>query len=380
MWFPRRIALTVGLLLSLAACGEPSNGIAVRGAGAGSLASTRAAATSTLPTPSVEPEEGMRAGEPPTTILFVDGELLELGSAAASRGKVPFGQSPGGPPVLAAGSVLVEVGVLGDPLELWMVGPGGVSRRVAQHTSGTAVSADGTLVAYAQHAMKGQAHYGETVLTVVDVASGDVVSESAPLDGYGRTVGFVGEHVAVQLGDGASTRVALWNPGTDELMPLQPEYAYSRLLGVHPSAGLAAALVGDGICWRIVAIDPATASTSPLTDGICVGTADVVFSPDGSRFALVGFSDGPDMATRLFVGSVQDGVALTSVPFDGAEQVIWESETSVLVTAPASLGGESGSRYAIYRCDTSLSGCQYAGEERYEFPGHGALWMIGGTR
>jgi hypothetical protein len=275
---------------------------------------------------------------------------------------------------------LVEVGVLGDPLELWMIGPGGVSRRIAQHTSGTSVSADGTLVAYAQHAMKGQAHYGVTVLTVTEVASGDLVRESAPLNGYGRTVGFVGEHVAVQLGDGASTRVALWNPDTDELMPLQPEYAYSRLFGVHSSAGLAAALVGDGICWKIVAIDPATASTSPLTDGICVGTADVVFSPDGSRFAFVGVSDGPDMATRLFIGSGQDGVALTSVPFDGAEQVIWESETSVLVTAPASLGGESGSRYAIYRCDTSLSDCEYAGEERYEFPGYGALWMIGGTR
>lgn len=291
---------------------------------------------------------GQVAGPPPMAGVFVRGEVLR-GPAAQPQGKVPFEDAPQRPPVSHGGRVAVEVGRTGDLLEVWLMLPDGVAVSLGEG-GGAAFAADGSQLAVTRHEATGAAQFGTSTLLLFGT-DGELALTGPTVEGYARTAGWVGDRVLVEVGDGASVGVVMWDPGEATLIDLEPgEVDVRGVLATHAASGRALLRTGDGPCWVL----------ADLLDGVVLGPGGCgtagrpVFSPSGAMLAMLvdaGSLEGPAVS----VLRSDDAEEVGRSDLAGVVQVVWESEETLVI-----LSERSGRTYEATRCDLTLTECRTA--------------------
>lgn len=188
---------------------------------------------------------------------------------------------------------------------------------------------------------------------VVDLRKpGVLVRQRYGVNDAGRPVGWVGDRVLFEAGDGAAGRAELWDWGSGRSRQLRPGY-YWGAYDVSPIGEQVALRQGDGTCVEVSRLS----ESHPLWADC--EAAGALFSPTGDRVLLATLGSGP---ARVWNAKTSESIDLPEL---GAPVVArgWESPTSVLFVVL------EGDQVQPVRCDVVAVTCELAG---VAVPGHSA--------
>ena len=287
--------------------------------------------------------------EPVDVVLFAHGELVRIqGSTRTSLATLP-GDGAAAPPIGTPHGTLVHVTRGADRVtgELWLVDVGQQTDLIADNVTGFAIGRRSDEVVYTRTEALGDLRYGQTQLITATLPTGAVEFMSSPRAGYARVVGAVGTTFLVNAGDGASTRVEMWDPAADVVSVVRP-----GALAVATHTGTRRAIIaGDSGCWTVV--DFSSSTHHDVTPASCALYAESArFSPDGAYIVGVSRSHADSQQSEVFLAPANsESSEQAAARLDGSYQVAWQSETTALALA------DDGRAALIYRCDFSRGQC-----------------------
>jgi hypothetical protein len=289
------------------------------------------------PSPVPAPAFGRWTG-PSDTMLFVDGVVYRFARDQAAGQPAVVGIVPDEtavqPPVSTPYGVVVLGGRASHATRLWLLpAGGGPAQELAEGTDGIAVSADGSNVAFMQLYPKSSA-YQPVVYSLADNSSSVC---SCTFQGYARAVGYVGDRLVVNTGDGASAHAAVMSP----FQRPTPLTGYGTAVATDPKSGLAVLTEGDGRCWTIVLITSSGSGGhgSGRQAGQRCGILQASFQPNGQAVSAV-ISNSPDRtAATTFVLQGTSSPLGGEATVDGAFQTLWKgteagAPTILVMTEP----------------------------------------------
>jgi hypothetical protein len=304
-------------------------------------------APSPVPAPSFGPWTG-----PNETTLFIDGVVYRffLGSEQpAVIGLVPDATAVQ-PPVSTPSGVVVLGGRAGHETHLWLLpAEGGPAELIVSDTTSFAVSADGARIAFAT-----SDEPGRSVMWDVPLASFRPLANGTPVDADVRVIGFVGDEVVVDTGDGAAAQAATWTPGASSISPLP---GHGRAIATDPTSGFAVLTEGDGTCWVIAALGPAgNAGHGPPKRGDGCGIVQASFDRHGDAVTAIELTSEDRSGPQQFVLSGTTSPLGGGTQIDGAFQTLWKGieagAPTILVMTEARPG-----TVAVVQCRISENLC-----------------------
>lgn len=257
-------------------------------------------------------------------------------------------------PVRTASGVLVLTGDYQDGI-LWLVAAGNSEPvRLAERVAGFAVAADRRTVAWSTQVGIVGSPRAESVLVTARLPDADVLHRTT-YAGFARVVGFAGDVVLLDTGDGAASGAATWVPERDRVVRAR---GFGTVGASDPARSQAVLGEGDGPCGVLVAVRP-DGSVAAVNDtwarllGCHVQRA---FSPDGALLATAvdgQMAPGGSEGSALLVQSTADGgerlrIAFARVP----SQVSWLDTQTVLVVT------RSGEEHYVERCSLQTRSCR----------------------
>ena len=305
------------------------------------------------PTETVPSGAGGTGTGPLPVKLFLDGRIWRYVNGTKGLAGIPVGSIPeptaAQPPVATPYGIVVLGGTPGLAGNLWLMQPNGDRELIDSNVSGFAVSDDGTRVTYARlgpgnfHALLIELHLDET----------DVLRGSLDVDNFVRVIGYAGDVVVLETGDGAAASAATWTPGALGIVPVD---GFGSAVGTDPTSDLAVLNQGDGPCWWVVRIRP-NGTGDPVRQGDrCGPLLGVSFESGGATLAGID-AELPGSLRRFVViegtGSPLGGRA----PVQGAFQTWWTESSA---TGPGNIlvmTGRAGSSRAIIQCRVSENLC-----------------------
>jgi hypothetical protein len=323
-------------------------------------------ATSTPSATSSPSEPGPPGGTgtgPLPTMLFVDGVIYRYlngtkGLAAVRVGSVPETTAEQ-PPVATPFGIVVLGGRPGQDTELWSISESGGRHLIATNVDGFGVSADGSRLAYAQ-----RSDGFRSVLHLIE--AGRPEQSGVRLGTFARVIGFAGDRVVLETGDGAGATVATWRPGDDHIVPVD---GYGSAVATDPPTGWAVLDQGDGPCWAVLRIRTDGSVGEPKL-GDCRGFVGVSFEPGGGTLAGVEFGPAGGSRQLVLAGTIEQlGGGLS---YEGAFQTWWDGLGEFLVMSEPTTG-----HLAITQCRVSENICPdpplWSGEGS---GGVGTAWIV----
>lgn len=237
--------------------------------------------------------------------VISDGQLYRVAGGSAQRVDVPYGLLPG-PYAVATRTELGLVALAdrpGSTSDLVLVGDRG-STTLATDAYSFAVDATGTRVAVATTPGQVNTPGGTTALTVIDLADRSAHEQTtfAGIDGGGSNasiVGWAGDVVALDLGDGAGSRIGMWRPGADAVTVA----GHGTVVATDPSRRRAVLSFGDRGCGAVAELAPDLAPDRAVaqTDPSPIFCSRTSFAPGGADLARIDGGTG-----RLVVRDTQN--------------------------------------------------------------------------
>lgn len=174
--------------------------------------------------------------------------------------------------------------------DLVLIGDAGATTLVTGVYS-FAVDATGTRVAFATTPGQVNAPGSTSTLAVIDLTDRSLRGQATftGVDGGGSSasiVGWAGDVVALNLGDGAGSRIGLWRPGANSVTVA----GTGTVVAADPSRRRAILAFGDSGCGTVS--DISSDLTIARTDTSPVLCAPVSFAPDGTRLGTVDAGTG----------------------------------------------------------------------------------------
>jgi hypothetical protein len=259
------------------------------------------------------PSGGGGTGTGPLPVmLFLDGVIYRYLNGTKGLAAVPVGSIPEKtavqPPVAIKEGVLVLGGQAGHETNLWLVPDGGNRTRIASNVGGFALSADGQRLAYSE-LLDGsrRSRLTEVHLRILEPAI------TLEVDTNASVVGYVGDDVVLDTGDGAGVQAQTWRPGDDAIHPIN---GFTSPIATDPQSGFAVMVRGDGGCWSIVNLLDPNIAEETLNDCWIRG---VSFEPGGSTLAGIEFRRPTERFLLVGTTSNLGGEA----ELDGGLQTYW---------------------------------------------------------
>ena len=332
---------------------------------------TGAATTGPSPTPSL-PSGGTGTGPMPL-MTFLNGVVYRYtespdGLVAEAIGRIPDSFAVQAP--VSTPSGVVVLGARPDRVnDLWLLDEGG-PQLIQTNVDGFAVSGDGQRVAYAKVANDSTT----SELVEASLPSGAVL-HSTTVDTSARAVGYAGDLVVLDTGDGAAAQAAVWPPDTASIKTLT---GFGRALASDPSSGVSVLTQGDGACWSIVWLGktPSTGNPGPKQGNGC-GISGVSIWPGGATVAgVILTSEARTGTQRLVMQDTGSGLGST-MTLDGAFQTWWHGEPDGARTVFV-MAQTTSRTYAVYLCRVSAestcpSGPVWTGAAP---DGEGSAWLV----
>jgi hypothetical protein len=239
---------------------------------------------------------------------------------------------------------------------LVLISPNGSVTRLAGPVSGFAVSFDGKRIAWAEPHIDPDLYIRSTTVHEANFPGLDG-EERTDINDQGAVVDYAGSVVLMNLGDGATSRGALWNPAT-------ARFADPQTVGLFTggtSSGLTVATPSDAGCSSLYTVNPGDATTPP-SRGDEVHSLDCRGgppSPDGA--STVSVSRTADLQPEtIVVYRTSDGSPVGTGPLPAAGPafiVAWTDADHFAVVMRSPIGPAD---WQVFVCDRSAS-CQTAG-------------------
>jgi hypothetical protein len=269
--------------------------------------------TETLPT-----SGGGTGTGPLPAMLFLDGVIWRYvngtkGLAGIAVGSIP---EPGAaqPPVATPFGIVVLGGTPDRGGNLWLIQPNGDRELLDSGVVGFGVSGNGSQVAYA---LEGDGQH--SILVEHSLVTGESTARFPGLDTFARVIGYVGNQVVLDTGDGAAATVAMWEPSTDRIVSVD---GFGSAVGTDPTSDLAVLNQGDGPCWWVVRIR-SDGTGDPLQEGDCRPALSVSFEPGGATLAGVEVDPAFDSPGRRLIVAGTESELGGAVNLTGAFQAWW---------------------------------------------------------
>jgi len=342
----------------------PSTGPATSAPPSTSGPSTSGPSGPSTPTPSSS--LGVWRG-PDGTEMFVGGVVYEFATGAPQpvvAGTIPDDTAVR-PPVATPHGVVVLGGRPGRFNHLWLLRPGGGTDILDEgRIDGFGVSAEGSRVAYA--VVDERTHRSRLIER--SLVTGSPTSQLLGIDTYVRVVGYAGDRVVLETGDGASATVSTWAQGETAIIQTD---GYGTADAADPDSALAVLNQGDGPCWSVVRI-AADGSANELRRGDECGVTGVSFEPGGETIAgVVLTSESPPGPQRLFLAGTHSRLGGETV-VKGAFQTTWVRRGAFLA-----LARDRARSYEVLACQVSENICPDPPVWVGTAPGtEGTVWLV----
>ncbi|MFL5797185.1 MAG: hypothetical protein ACJ77A_04540 [Actinomycetota bacterium] len=300
------------------------------------------------PTASDMPAGGSGTGPLPA-MVFLDGVVYRYaqgpqGLSAEVLGVIPE-TTAAQPPVATPSGVLVLGGRPGAETELWLLPDQGSRRLLVSRIDGFAVSADGSRVTYAN--TTADSTHSELIEASVETGA---VLHSATFDTFIRAIGYAGDVVVLDTGDGAAASAATWSPGGTTISRIK---GYGTADATDPDTGLAVLNQGDGVCWSILHLGPTgNAGQGPAKTGDSCGVVGISFETGAGTIAGVELTSEAATGTQRLILAGTDSQLGGAVDVDGAFQTLWTATGRFLVLTEPTDG-----HFAVVRCQVSENIC-----------------------
>lgn len=283
------------------------------------------------------------------------GSVLALTrSPATPSGTIPGIIQSWPAPVRTRLGLLIAIGDQVDHHRIALVPPVGPERVLAPDAAGMAVDRSGERVAWAVASPGGRA------AEVVEATLDGRVRNRVSLDRFARVVGYAGDVVVLETGDGAASAAATWVPGAAtvrRLVDVPGLGFYGKVLATDPEYRSAVFSPGDGGgCATLADVRSDGTVGPPRATGSCMARAgEGRFGPGGTTVALP--SGGSGAGSVDVVGT--DGAAVRSLePAGNPLQVRWLDDDTLLVLS------DLGATVDLYRCAVSSGSC----DRSWSFP------------